>query len=75
MKIKAQNNLLYTNVFNNAESKNVQFPSFSKTEDDIPVKISFSDEGRGKLSIEELFELRSPLLTQYIANVKMYITI
>lgn len=55
MKITTQNNLLYTNVFNNAEGKNAQFSSFSKTEDDIPVKISFSDEGKEayKKSLQE----------------------
>lgn len=72
MKITTQNNLLHTNVFNNAEGKNAQFSSFSKAEDDISVKVSFSDEGKeaykkslqetgqqdGKYDLEALDKLR-----------------
>ena len=51
MKIVMQNNLINTNAFSNVQSKDAQSskdtqaPFFSKTEGDISVKVTFSDEG------------------------------
>lgn len=44
MKITTQNNFITTNAFDNVQSKDVQSSFFRKTEDNISVKVTFSDE-------------------------------